>query len=49
MKLSSILGFRPDHPLERSGPVVYIYDDQFVNVSTSPIEDPLYRLVPKGK
>ncbi|XP_045172150.2 uncharacterized protein LOC123534127 [Mercenaria mercenaria] len=40
-------GFRPDHPKERSGPVVYIYDDMYVNVSTSPIEDPLYRIFPK--
>ncbi|XP_053376340.1 uncharacterized protein LOC123534398 isoform X2 [Mercenaria mercenaria] len=39
-------GFRPDHPKERSGPVVYIYDDMYVNVSTSPIEDPLYRIFP---
>ncbi|XP_053376345.1 uncharacterized protein LOC128547457 isoform X2 [Mercenaria mercenaria] len=40
-------GFRPDHPKERSGPVVYIYDDMYVNVSTSPIEDPLYRIFPQ--
>ncbi|XP_053376631.1 uncharacterized protein LOC128547608 [Mercenaria mercenaria] len=37
-------GFRPDHPKERSGPIVYIYDDMYVNVSTSPVEDPLYRI-----
>ncbi|XP_053408332.1 uncharacterized protein LOC128559792 [Mercenaria mercenaria] len=39
-------GFRPDHPKERSGPVVYIYDDMYINVSTSPIKDPLYRIFP---
>jgi hypothetical protein len=43
------LGFRPDHPKERSGPVVYIYDAMYVNVSTTPVEDPLYRLIPKSK
>ncbi|XP_060600883.1 uncharacterized protein LOC132754284 [Ruditapes philippinarum] len=42
-------GFRPDHPKERSGPVVYIYDGMYVNVSTTPVEDPLYRLIPRSK
>ncbi|XP_052816955.1 uncharacterized protein LOC128243302 isoform X2 [Mya arenaria] len=39
------VGFRPDHDKMRSGPVVYIYDDQFVNVSASPSLDPFYTMI----
>jgi hypothetical protein len=49
IELLPFLGFRPDHPKERSGPVVYIYDAMYVNVSTTPVEDPLYRLIPRSK